>query len=99
MAAIIVCSQFDILGDECPNCGGDVHRVQRGGFPSLMGFVCDEECAVAASDFVQHRRAEAHLAVRDLLCDCADCTAAGHPTQAERDEYAAWAAAEAVTGG
>lgn len=92
LMSVIVCGQFDILGDECPGCGGYVHRVQHGGFPSLMGFVCDEDCAADSSDYVMRRRAAAHVSNRDLLCICPICLAAGHPTHAERDEYAAWKA-------
>lgn len=91
--AIIVCGQNEILGDECITCGGWRDRVQRGGFEGPHGWrFCSIECI---DDQVEHEariETERHLAIRDLLCTCEVCTEAGLPTQAMRDEYAAYAA-------
>lgn len=87
----IVCGQDAVLGGICPECGGSLHRVARGGFPDQYGMrYCDEDCIAE----YQHRCAEDarrdHLAVRDLMCACEVCAAAGHPTGAERAEWQAY---------
>lgn len=90
--SVIACTQFDVLGDECPECGGPLNRVQRGGFPAQAGYVCDEDCATDMSDRIARQRVATHLHQRDLMCECETCTAAGHPTVAERAEWAAYLA-------
>lgn len=93
MSGIIVCGQFDVLGDTCPGCGGYVHRVRRGGFPGPMGRHCDEDCAADADEWLARQRAAEHVRMRDLMCECDTCTAAGHPTVGERAEWAEYLAA------
>lgn len=42
---IIACGQDAILPDECLCCGGDLHRVRRGGFAGVLGWrYCSEDC-------------------------------------------------------
>jgi hypothetical protein len=57
-----------------------------------IGRMCSEDCA---ADWAEHRaqqRAADHIHTRDLMCDCDTCLAAGHPTQAERTEWAEYRA-------
>lgn len=89
---IIACTQDHIAPDECCNCGGWLHVVQRGGFPGPFGKYCTEECAVDAQRHGEEADRRGHLNQRDLLCDCPICTAAGHPTRAELDDYRAYQA-------
>lgn len=97
----IACGQYDVLGDGCPGCGGWLHRVQRGGFPGPNGWhYCDEDCIADHQEYVARQHVESHYGTRDLLCECEICTARGLPTQAMRDEYAAYLAdLPAVEGG
>lgn len=89
--SVIVCGQFVVLGDACPECEASIHRVTRDGFPDQHGVrYCSEDCLADHQERVEQLRGDTHLNVRDLLCDCPDvCTPAGLPTQAMRDEYAA----------
>jgi uncharacterized Zn finger protein (UPF0148 family) len=84
---IVTCTQATVLPDECPECGGWLHRVHRGGVPGPVGQYCEEDCASAAQTRIDQQARAAHLYCRDLLCSCPVCQAAGHPTEAEREEY------------
>lgn len=88
---VIACGQNDVLRDECVSCGGWLDRLQRGGLPGPHGWpFCSLECIDAQVEHEAQIETERHLAVRDLLCECQVCTDAGLPTQAMRDEYAAY---------
>lgn|SRR5512145_295764 len=89
---IIVCGQFDILGDECPGCGEWLHRVLRGGFEGPHGLrFCAQSCIDDQIEANARRHADDHLGVRDLLCNCAEvCAPRGLPTPAMLAEYAAY---------
>jgi hypothetical protein len=90
--ALFACGQFDILGSECPSCGGSVNWLTPGGLRAANGlFVCSEECVEAESARREKISAQRHLDNRDLLCDCPEvCAPAGLPTQEMRDQEAAW---------
>lgn len=86
---IIVCGQHDVLGSMCPECGGHLHAIRRGGFSDGEHLaVCSEECIESFQQHLARSAREAHFNVRDLMCACEVCTAAGHPTDAERREWA-----------
>lgn len=89
---IINCGQFDILGDECPGCGGWLDRVLRGGFAGPNGWrYCDQQCIEDYLESQAVRHTDFHIGVRDLLCDCAEiCAPRGLPTSAMLAEYAAY---------
>ncbi len=91
---IIVCGAADVLGDACPECGGWLSRVRKGGFPDPGSLnVCDEDCIASAQATRAATSRGRHLELRDLLCDCAEiCAPAGRPTDAERAEWAAYCA-------
>lgn len=95
---IILCGQAGIMPDACVECGGWLHRVQRGGIENNGSRYCDEDCI---ADYQQRRRINhlnGHYANRDLLCNCAEiCAPAGRPTAAERQEYADYLADPAGT--
>lgn len=94
---IITCTQNDILPDECPECGGWLHDERRGGVPGpFEWWFCSEDCAASCQDHATAGDRVAHLHVRDLMCDCEVCTAAGHPTDAEKAEWAAHQAQTAL---
>jgi hypothetical protein len=80
---IVTCTQATVLPDECPECGGWLHRVHRGGVPGPAGQYCGEDCASDAQSRINIRTTAAHLYSRDLLCSCPTCRAAGHPTEQE----------------
>jgi hypothetical protein len=85
---MIACTQDHILPDECPECGGWLHTTTRGGFPGPVGDYCTEDCVASAQTWIGQQARDTHLYVRDLICDCEVCTAAGHPTPAELAEWA-----------
>ena len=87
---IIVCTQNDILRDECAECGGWLHVERRNGFPGPAGKYCSEECAANAQERIETDQRANHVEIRDLLCDCEVCIAAGHPTEAEIAEWHAY---------
>ena len=89
---VIVCGQFAILGDECPGCGGYLHRVRRGGFEARGWWHCSEDCIADYQEWLAKQHAEGHYASRDLLCACEICAARGLPTQEMLDEYSAYLA-------
>lgn len=85
---VIACGQFDILGDECPGCGGGLSDYQQGGYAGEHGVrYCSEDCIVAAQESAKLADQRHHLNVRDLMCACEVCTRAGHPTAGELAEW------------
>lgn len=87
--AVIVCGQNEVLGDECPTCGGWLSCVQRGGYEGPHGWrFCSVECIDYQVEHEAKLEVQRHLTVRDLLCECLACAGAGLPTHAMRDEYA-----------
>lgn len=84
------CGQSAIFPDTCMSCGGWLHRVTRGGFPGRNDWrFCCEDCVADDYACQVDRHATGHLAVRDLLCDCAEiCAPLGLPTAVMRQEYA-----------
>lgn len=90
MSVAIVCGQFDVLGDQCPGCGGWLHCEVRGGYAGPKGWrFCTEECAADQEDWLARKHLDEHAGVRDLLCDCAEyCAPRGLPTEEMRQEYA-----------
>jgi hypothetical protein len=93
--SIIACGQSDVIPDECPTCGGWLHRVQRGGFDGPHGWkYCEPDCIDDQLEAESRSKAVTHLHARDLLCDCEVCAAAGYPTDAMRAEYDAYRAAD-----
>lgn len=92
---IFVCGPDDVLSGCCPECGGWLHRVRRGGFADPGGMnVCDEDCLASAQEHRSRQSPTEHVRLRDLMCTCLTCTLAGHPTPEERAEYEAWQRAE-----
>lgn len=92
-AYIGACGQAEVMPDDCPFCGGWLHRVQQAGFEGPHGWrFCEPDCITEQIEY-EARRAEAdHLNVRDLLCECEVCRRHGLPTAAMRAEYAAYRA-------
>ena len=91
--SVIVCGQHDVTPDECPNCGGWLHRVQRGGQDGPHGWrFCSLECIDDQVESEAQQDERLHLNVRDLLCGCAVCQRHGLPTDAMRAEYEAYRA-------
>lgn len=97
--SVIICGQADVLADECPECGGWLHRAQRGGFPGQGMAYCAEDCVAAAQERTRRRAVEAHLYVRDLLCNCEVCAPRGLPTAEQRVEWAAYLTHATAPGG
>lgn len=92
--AIIACGQDEILGDECVFCGGWLDRVTPGGLVGPHGWLfCDLDCINGQVEYEALLDTQRHLKVRDLLCECQMCQEVGLPTQAMRDEHAAYGAA------
>jgi hypothetical protein len=89
---IIVCTQDHVLPDECPECGGWLHTIHRGGVAGPCGRYCSEDCVDGAQHHADELNERVHLHARDLLCACPVCTAAGHPTETEVAEYRAYLA-------
>jgi ferredoxin len=87
---IIVCTQEHIAPDECVECGFWLHHERRGGYPGPAGQYCSEDCAAGAQERIERDQRWNHVQIRDLMCDCPVCTAAGHPTAAEVAEYHAY---------
>lgn len=86
---IFVCGQGDILRDDCPECGGDLNHILRGGFQAAVGRVCSLDCVDAQLERLEQQRREFHWGARDLMCACAEfCQPAGRPTEADRAEWA-----------
>lgn len=82
--SVIVCGQNDVIPDECPKCGGWLHSVQRGGFTGPHGWrYCTSDCIDEQVEYEARQEINRHLYVRDLLCDCEVCMAAGYPTAAD----------------
>lgn len=94
MTKVIACGQSAIFPDTCLSCGGYLHRVVRDGFPGRNGWrFCDEDCVADDQEHRARQHTDQHVGTRDLLCDCAEvCAPRGLPTQAMRDEYAAYLA-------
>jgi hypothetical protein len=93
-AQLIICGQDQIAPDECIECGGWLHHERRGGYHDQYGArFCSEDCIASYQEHANQSTPNQHLVLRDLLCSCDICHAAGHPTAAERAEYAAWEAA------
>lgn len=91
--AVFACGQESILGESCLCCGGWVNAVRRGGFVSGGWRYCSEDCIADQQEFEARIDATTHLGNRDMLCDCAEvCAPRGLPTQADRDEWAAYLA-------
>jgi hypothetical protein len=88
--SVMVCDQFAVLGDGCPECGFWLHREQHGGYPDQHGvYFCSEDCIADQQARAVTRRLDGHLGMRDLLCDCAEyCAPCGLPDAAMRQEYA-----------
>ena len=90
---IFLCKANDIASGMCVGCGDWVHRVQQGGFPGPDGNAyCSEDCISDYQEWLAESHRQTHLRVRDLLCECSFCTAAGRPTVAERAEWAEYVA-------
>jgi hypothetical protein len=90
--SVIVCGQDDVIPDECPTCGGWLHRVQRRGLVGPHGWrFCSLDCIDDQVESEAEQSERQHLDVRDLLCACEVCTERGLPTEAMRAEYAAYA--------
>lgn len=87
---IFVCGADDLgMGNLCAECDswlGD----GTGTVPREGQRFCDETCADQHVARTRHAARDAHLRTRDLLCECATCHEAGHPTEAERAEWAAY---------
>jgi len=81
----LMCGQNEVLPDGCPECGGWLHRERRGGYPSDRGGFphCSEDCITDHQD----RAIRVHIEMRDMLCDCPICVAAGLPSEADRAEW------------
>jgi hypothetical protein len=91
---VIACGQNEILGDECVFCGGWLDRVTRGGLVGPHGWrFCELECINGQVEYEAQLDAKRHLEVRDLRCACEICAENGLPTQAMRDEHAAYRSA------
>jgi hypothetical protein len=95
----IACTQQDVMPDTCPACGGWLHRIQHGGFPGPHGWgFCEPACVDDQVEYEARAEVDRHLYARDLLCGldngCQVCARRGLPTQAMRDEYAAYRAVE-----
>lgn len=88
--AIIACGQNEIMPDTCVECGGWLHAERRNGFSGPTGRVCSEDCAADATEQAALQDQRQHVRMRDLMCTCEVCAVAGHPTQAEQDEYRAY---------
>ena len=92
---IIVCRQSTGRGAECPECGGGLHRRDVPEPVRLVDgpAVCSPDCAASYTERAARVDVDAHLHLRDLLCDCAQvCAPRGLPTAAMRAEYSAYAA-------
>lgn len=87
---IIACTQEYIAPNECIECGGWLHSQRRRGYPGPAGRYCTEDCAANAQERIERDQRHNHLEIRDLMCDCEVCVAAGHPTEAELAEYQAY---------
>lgn len=85
----IACGQTAILGDHCIECDAPLRGF---GITAQLGRVCSEDCAADQTARLAEQNHEDHLRIRDLMCTCPTCTAAGRPTAAERQEYAAYRA-------
>lgn len=90
---IFVCGQIE-LGNICPTCertlGGPAEVEHRDRYGVRC---CSEDCLADYQERRARNHADAHYGTRDMLCDCAEyCAPRGLPTQAERDEYAAYLA-------
>jgi hypothetical protein len=49
--SIIICTQDDILPDECPECGGWLHTEIPGGVAGPFEWrFCSEDCAASCQD-------------------------------------------------
>lgn len=91
--SVIVCGQNEAIPDECPSCGGWLHRIQHGGFPGPHGWgFCEPGCVDAQVEYEARQEVDRHLNTRDLLCGCPVCARRGLPTEAMRAEYTAYRA-------
>ena len=90
MTEIIVCGQAEILGNACAYCEDQLPRI--GAVLTSLGWMCSEDCAADWAETRARQRAAAHVAARDLMCECDTCMSAGHPTAAERAEWAEYLA-------
>jgi NADH pyrophosphatase NudC (nudix superfamily) len=87
---IFLCGQDEIIGkNHCVECDGwlGAHPIENNGFR-----FCDEDCIASYQANASAMSRESHVHMRDLMCECKICTAAGHPTEAERAEWAAYQA-------
>ncbi len=86
---VIACDQAALGWDDtCVECGGWLHSLVHGGYGAEFGRVCSEDCAADQTQRLAWEERQQHLHMRDLLCDCAWCSAAGLPTVEMRQEYA-----------
>lgn len=93
---VFLCGRNDIGGGRC--CVWCESLLQKGrGIEARGGLFCGEECAAQHHDWLEQMHRADHLRVRDMLCDCDTCAAAGHPTVAERAEWAAYVEQTAVS--
>lgn len=67
--SVIICGQADVLADECPECGGWLHHVQRGGVAGQGMAYCEEDCVSAAQDRTRRRAVGLDDAGPDGTCD------------------------------
>lgn len=84
---LIACTQGHVIPDECPECGGWLHTTTHGGIAGPAGSYCTEDCAMAAQTWIKKQARDAHLHLRDLVCACEVCVAAGHPTDTETTQW------------
>lgn len=84
-----LCGQSDVSRGECVECG---FGINGDGYPAQVGRVCSEDCAAGQSERLAEEARARHLRLRDLMCACGTCAAAGYPTDEDRVEYEAYQA-------
>lgn len=88
--SVIVCNEMAVMGFlSCFNCDGPVKAktmIEANGGKRY----CCEDCAAEHCEWMAENARREHLRMRDLLCACETCTAAGRPTVEERAEWQAY---------
>lgn len=84
-----IACQRDIFGDDCVECQGPLGILP---IPATVGYVCSTDCRDSQADRLDADARAAHLRLRDLMCGCDTCVAAGHPSAADRAEWTAYRA-------
>lgn len=85
MTTLFACGPAAIGHDTCAECDQPLgqHPAELEGLR-----YCSDDCVAYHRVNRAAEAAAAHMRVRDLMCECDTCTAAGRPTDAERHEWA-----------